>query len=142
VVGSRRQFELTQWTAAALWGIAAFLVHAIGNETHLYFQFGWFQNVTHAWSASALAGLLAVVGTSRGLRGRRLVTFVLAGTAMAAVAWEAVEYVGLLDPFGVPLHFHDVNDMLVDMASNSVGVSVTLGVLWQTTRFGTSPESE
>jgi hypothetical protein len=134
--------KLTDWQAVALWGIAAFLVHAIGNETHLYFRFGWFQNLTHAWSASAMAALLAVAGSSRGLRGRRLVLFVLVGSAVGALTWEAVEYVGLLDPFGVPLHFHDVNDMLVDMASNSVGVSVTLGVLWQTTRLGIRLDSE
>jgi hypothetical protein len=130
------------WRVAVLWGITAFLVHFIGNETHLYFHFGWFQNLTHALSASALAGFVAVAGLSRGLRGKHLVGFVLVGTAVGAFSWEAVEYLGLLDGFGVPLHFHDVNDMLVDMASNSVGVTLTLGVLWRATGFGTSPNAD
>jgi hypothetical protein len=113
--------------------VVALLVHTVGNETGLYFQFGWYQNLTHAWSASALAGLLAVAGLRLDLRGFRLVAFVIALATVGALTWELVEYVGLLDPLGVPLHFHDVNDAMVDMVSNAVGVSATLGFVWART---------
>lgn len=47
------------WTAAVVWGVAAYLVHAVGNHTGLYFEYGWYQNLTHACSASAMAALVA-----------------------------------------------------------------------------------
>jgi hypothetical protein len=130
-----------EWAPAVAWGVVAYVVHSIGNP-HLYLQFGWYQNLTHAWSASALAALVAVAGLELGYRRFGLVAFVIAMTTVGALGWEAVEYFGLLDGFGVPLHFHDFNDAAVDMVSNAVGVSFTLLVVWVRTGLGTEPPFE
>lgn len=123
------------WKLAVAWGVTAYLVHHVGNPT-LYFQYGWYQNLTHALSASALAGLVAMAGLQRGHRGASLVAFVVALTTLGAIGWEVVEYFGVLDPLGVPLHFHDFEDAAVDMTSNAVGVTVTLTALWAATDLG------
>ena len=133
-----RASETRTWAPAVAWGAIAYGIHKTGSLTGLYFEYGWFQNLTHAASASAVAGLVAVFGLlTLGLTGRCLVAFVLALTAAGAVGWEVVEYFGFMDAFGVPLQFHSVHDMTLDMASNAVGVAVVLGVLWVTTGFGT-----
>jgi hypothetical protein len=131
-------YSYRAWAPAVAWGVAAYVVHHVGNP-HLYLAFGWYQNLTHAWSASALAALAAVAGLGLGYRRRSLVAFVVAVTTGGAIGWEAVEYFGLLDGFGIPLHFHDFNDAAVDMLSNAVGVSFTLTAVWLLTGLGTEP---
>lgn len=121
------------WVPALAWGVVAYVVHAVGNDVGWYLQFGWYQNLTHGLSASAMAVILAVAGLRRGYRGARLVAFVVALSAALALCWEAVEYFGLLDPYGVSLHFHDFNDAMVDMAANAVGVSLALVAVWVAT---------
>lgn len=134
----RNGYSYRAWAPAVIWGVAAYVVHHVGNP-HLYLAFGWYQNLTHAWSASALAALAAVAGLTLGYRRRSLVVFVVAVTTGGAIGWEFVEYFGLLDGFGIPLHFHDFNDAAVDMVSNAVGVTVTLTAVWLVTGLGTEP---
>lgn len=136
-----RSARLRTWWPVVAWAIVAYLVHAVGNDTGLYLRFGWYQNLTHALSASALAGLITVAGLERGYRRTRLVAFVVALSMAGWLGWETVEYFGLLDGFGVPLHFHDFNDAAVDMASNVVGAGATLMVAWMTTGLDTTPGS-
>lgn len=127
----------TAWLLAFAWGAAAYAVHAVGNAAGWYARFGWYQNLTHAWSASALALLAATAGLALGYRRRRrLAGFVLAAAAAGALLWEAVEFAGLLDPYGVPLHFHGFHDAAVDMGANAVGVGLALAALWWVSRNG------
>jgi hypothetical protein len=106
------------------------LLHTLGATSGLYLTYGWFQNLTHAASASALAGLVAVIGITFSYRQGTLLAFVIGATAAGAIGWEVVEYFGLLDAYGVWLHFHSVQDMLVDMSANAVGVTAALIVLY------------
>ncbi|MFB6163588.1 MAG: hypothetical protein ABEJ31_00340 [Haloarculaceae archaeon] len=116
--------------AAVSWGVFAWALHRTGAAAGWYLRYGWFQNLTHACSASALAALLAVAPLWLGYDGRRLAVFVVAGAAVGALGWEVVEYLGLLDPYGIWLQFHSVHDAAVDMTANAVGVTGTLLVLW------------
>lgn len=126
------------WALAAAWGVVAYVVHSIGNPT-LYIEYGWYQNLTHAWSASALAGLAVVAGLRLGYRRLTLVSFVVTVATLGALGWETVEYFHIMDAFGIPLQFHSFNDAAVDMLSNAVGVSFTLTVVWLSTGLGTEP---
>jgi hypothetical protein len=117
------------WTVAVLWGLGAYGIHKLGAVTGLYLQYGWYQNLTHACSASAMAALLAVAGLSLGYRGRRLAGFVVVASLLGAVGWEVLEFFSVLDAYGIWLHFHGFHDAAVDMGANAVGVAATLGVL-------------
>lgn len=128
---SARPFRL--WAPAVAWGVAAWALHRIGAANGLYITFGWFQNLTHAASASAMALLLAVAAFHLGYRGRGLVAFVVVFSLVGAVSWEIVEYFGLLDAYGIWLHFHSFHDAAIDMSANAVGVTATLLVLWTRT---------
>jgi hypothetical protein len=110
---------------AALWGVAAYVFHAVGNANGLYLKHWWFQIVAHYWSATAVAGLLAVAGLSLDLRGRRVVVFVVSLTAVGAFGWELVEFFGVFEH----LNFHGFGDFLVDTASNTVGLATVLALL-------------
>lgn len=123
------------WGVGLLWGLVVYGVHKYGAIVGLYLAYPWFQNLTHAASASGVAVLLGIAGLHWHLQGRRLVLFVLLGTALGAVGWEIVEYLGWMDRFGVYLMFHSFDDAVVDMASNAVGVATALFVLWWRTGF-------
>ena len=125
--------DVRAWVPGLVWGVLAYGVHKVGVINGYYLEYGWFQNLTHACSASALAALVAIVGLHLGYRGRRLVAFVVVGSALGAVGWEVIEYFGVLDPYGIYFIFHDFHDAAIDMVSNSVGVAATLLVLWYTT---------
>jgi hypothetical protein len=113
------------WAVALVWGLAAYTFHAIGNANGLYVRHWWFQIVAHYWSATALAGLLALTGLSGGLRGRRLAAFVVALTVAGALSWEVVEYLGVFPH----LHFHGLGDSLVDVTADAVGLWTVLALL-------------
>lgn len=111
------------------WGAFVYGFHKYGAIAGWYLAYPWFQNLTHAASASGVAILIGLVGMELGYRGRRLVVFVVGLTALAAVGWEVVEYFGLLDDYGVYLHFHDFEDAAVDMVSNGAGTLAALVAL-------------
>lgn len=112
------------------WGVFVYGFHKYGALAGWYLAFPWFQNLTHAASASGVAVLVGLVGLELDYRGRRLVALVIGGTLLAALLWEGIEYLGWLDQFGVYLMFHDFNDAAVDMVSNAVGLATALVALW------------
>lgn len=124
------RIDVGLWGAGLLWGAVAYGIHKYGALAGLYLAYPWFQNLTHAASASGVAILVGLVGLEHGFRGRGLLGFVVVGTILAALGWEAIEYLGWLDKYGVYLMFHDINDAAVDMVSNLVGLGVALGILW------------
>lgn len=125
-----RMIEASVWVPGLLWGALVYGVHKYGAVVGWYLAYPWFQNLTHAASASGVALLLGIAGSQLGYRDRQLVLFVVAATAVAAVGWEVIEYLGWMDQFGVYLMFHDLNDAAVDMASNAVGTALALAALW------------
>ena len=125
-----RRIDTSVWVPGLVWGVFVYGFHKYGAVVGWYLAYPWFQNLTHAASASGVALLLGIAGAELGYRDRRLVLFVVGMTAMAAVGWEVIEYLGWLDAFGVYLMFHDLNDAAVDMASNAVGTVLALAALW------------
>lgn len=121
------------WGAAVGWAVSVYAFHKYGALAGWYLEWGWFQNLTHAASASGVALLAGLVGLALGYQDRRLLTVVVAVTAAGALGWEFVEYMGWMDRWGVHLYFHGFGDFAVDMASNVVGTVLALGVLrWRT----------
>lgn len=123
------------WLLGLIWAVSVYWLHRVGALSGWYIAFPWFQNLTHAASASGLALLLGIAGLELGYRRRRLLAFAVAMTLLASLGWELVEYLGWLDRYGVYLHFHDFEDAAVDMASNAVGTAVALAGLWLLTGF-------
>ena len=125
-----RQIDIRIWIPALLWAAFVYGFHKYGAVVGWYVAYPWFQNLTHAASASGVAILVGLVGSALGYRGRGLAVFIIALTAVAAVGWELVEYLGWMDQYGVYLMFHGFDDAAVDMVSNAVGTTLTLTVLW------------
>lgn len=111
-------------------------LHKVGATAGWYLAYPRFQNLTHAASASGVALLVGILGLELGYHGRRLLAFAVTSTAAGALGWEAIEYLGWLDSYGVYLHFHDLNDAAVDMVSNAAGTTAALTVLWRWTGLG------
>lgn len=130
------------WLLGLAWAVSVYWLHRVGALSGWYIAFPWFQNLTHAASASGLALLLGIAGLELGYRRRRLLAFAVAMTLFASLGWELVEYLGWLDQYGVYLHFHDFQDAAVDMASNAVGTAVALAGLWLLTGLDHRASSE
>lgn len=122
-----------RWIPGLAWAAFAYGFHKVGARVGWYLAFPWFQNLTHAASASGVAILVGLYGLHRGYRGRRLVLLVVGLTALGAVGWEVVEYFGFMDRFGYHLMFHDFEDAAVDMVSNAVGTTAALLALYRWT---------
>lgn len=135
-----RSIDASIWAPGVAWGVFVYGFHKYGAVTGWYLAYPWFQNLTHAASASGVALILGLVGAVLGYRHRRLALFVVSMTLLAAVGWEVLEYLGWMDQFGVYLMFHDLNDAAVDMASNAVGTVLALAALWWWT--GLDPAGE
>jgi hypothetical protein len=78
--------------------------------------------VTHFVSASALALVLLRAGQAVGLSGSDLLALTVVGVAAGAVCWELIEYLDLI-PW---LHWWGLDDSLLDMTMNTVGLAVVL----------------
>ncbi|MFB6267224.1 MAG: hypothetical protein ABEI31_06165 [Halodesulfurarchaeum sp.] len=145
-----RGVERHAWGKSILWGIFAYSLHKYGALVGWYVTIPWFQNLTHAISASAVALLLWMAGLALGYRGRNRLVFAGVLTIVAAIQWEFIEYLGVLDQYGVYLQFHGFDDAAVDMVSNLVGLGAALFVLHRitgqgrsdATRFGPSADDD
>jgi len=110
------------WIAAALYGLGAYSIHKTGVILGWYYDFFWFQLLTHFLSATALALLLLLAGRTLGLSGRRLLTFVVVGAAVGALSWELVEYLKIF-PW---LIWWGPADSFIDLVFDALGVSTVL----------------
>lgn len=124
-----RRIDTGAWLQGLLWGAFVYGVHKYGVLAGFYLTYSWFQMITHAASASGLTVILGLVGLELGYRRRRLLVFVVVVTGPVATGWEVIEYLGLLDGYGVYLYFHGLTDAAVDMFSNAVGTAVGLAIL-------------
>jgi len=123
------------WLLAIGYGIVAYAVHQSGVILGYYPRFFWFQLVTHFLSASAMALLLVVVGRRLGLPPVWLVAFVFAFSAVGAVGWELVEYLGVFPA----LNWWGIEDSLLDLAVDAVGVGTILALFRPRPRRDASP---
>lgn len=118
----RRLLFSRAWLFAVGFGLFAYAFHSVGARLGYYPRFFWFQMVAHVLSAAAMALLLARFGLDAGLRDRRLVGFVVGFSVVGAVGWELAEYFKLTPG----LHWWGIEDSLLDLAMDAIGVAVVL----------------
>ncbi|MFB6163589.1 MAG: hypothetical protein ABEJ31_00345 [Haloarculaceae archaeon] len=134
----RRLVRSRAWLFAVAFGLFAYLFHKVGSAMGYYPRFFWFQMAAHFLSATAMALLLARAGLDGGLRGRALVAFVLGFSALGAVGWEVVEYLGVFPS----LHWWGLDDSLLDLCMDTLGVATVLSLLGTRVRPVINPTLE
>jgi hypothetical protein len=139
----RREYDYTMDAGLLLWITLAIVLHVAGS-LGLYTRVPWYDGVTHALSASVVAGLgyatlrsfelhSAEIDVPPGFRGLFVVVFVLAFGAV----WEAFEFgtvavSGALG-FDSPLIVFGIEDIVTDFVFNAVGAVAV--ALWGTSHF-------
>jgi hypothetical protein len=139
----RREYDYTMDAGLLLWMTLAVVLHVAGS-LGLYTQVPWYDGVTHALSASVVAGLgyttlrsfelhSTEIDVPPEFRGLFVVVFVLAFGAV----WEVFEFgtvavSGALG-FDSPLVVFGIDDIVTDFLFNTVGAVVV--ALWGTSHF-------
>ncbi|WP_153952554.1 hypothetical protein [Halosegnis longus] len=135
----RREFDYTMDPGLVVWITLATVLHAVGAVA-LYELYGWYDSLTHTFSASLIAGggyaiarsvehHTQAVSFTRGFRGSFVVLFVLA----VGVAWEILEFasggVATLVGGEAVLAQYGTTDIVNDLVFNAAGAVVvaTLG---------------
>lgn len=120
------------WLLTISYGLGAYSIHKTGVILGFYPAYFWFQLLTHFLSSTALVLLLLVAGRSLGLGSTSLLAFVLGGWILGVFTWELIEFLDLV-PW---LTWWGIEDFLVDLASNTVGLLTVLGSYRARNRFG------
>lgn len=138
-----RRYDTTMDAGLVAWITLAATLHAVG-AVGLYQSFGWYDSLTHALSATLVAGMgYAVVRAveehtdavvfDRGFRATFTVLFVLA----VGVAWEILEFAtgGLSTLVGgeAILAQYGTGDIVNDLVFNTLGAVVV--ATWQSAHF-------
>jgi len=139
----RREYDYAMDTGLVLWITVASTLHAAG-ALELYEAFGWYDSLTHAVSASLIAGVgyaiaraverhSRAVDFNREFRATFIVLFVLA----VGVGWEILEFTsgGLASTVGgeAVLAQYGTSDIVNDLVFNTVGAFIVAG--WSTAHF-------
>lgn len=138
MVRPRRVLRSRSWFYVLAFAAFAYAFHKVGATLGFYSRFPWFQIAAHYFSATGLALVVARVGLDVGLRGRRLAGFVVVLAALGAVGWEVVEYLAVF-PW---LHFWGIDDMLIDLVADALGVATVLVLLRTRLRPVVDPAAE
>ncbi|MDS0219763.1 hypothetical protein NDI54_00155 [Haloarcula sp. S1AR25-5A] len=139
----RRQYDYAMDTGLVLWITVASTLHAAG-AFELYEAFGWYDSLTHAVSASLIAGVgyavaRAVERHSRAVDFNRefRATFVVLFVLAVGVGWEILEFAsgGLASVVGgeAVLAQYGTGDIVNDLVFNTVGAFIVAG--WSTAHF-------
>ncbi|MBB6646564.1 hypothetical protein [Halobellus ruber] len=133
----RREYDYAMDTGLVLWITLAATLHAVG-ALGLYESLGWYDSLTHTFSASIVAGVgyalarsverhTTAVTFTRGFRATFVVLFVLA----VGVAWEILEFAsgGLATLIGgeAVLAQYGTTDIVNDLVFNTVGAVLVAG---------------
>ena len=131
-------FPLDPWLG--LWITLAVFLHTLGSAA-LYTQVGWWDHLTHAMSASLVAGVgytfaraIDIHSDDIHLPHRFFFVYVLVVVLAFGVLWELFEF--LLDVAAestgveMPLAQHGLDDTVRDLVFNSVG-ALTVAALGQ-----------
>jgi hypothetical protein len=139
----RREYGYRMDAGLVLWITLAVVLHVVGS-LGLYVEFSWYDEITHALSASVVAGLgytafrsfelhSEEIDVPPAFRGLFIVVFVLA----FGVVWEVFEFGagGVSTLLGVdsPVVVYGIDDIVTDFIYNAVGAVVV--ALWGTGRF-------
>jgi len=134
----RREYDYAMDTGLVVWITLAATLHAVG-ALGLYESLGWYDSLTHAFSASIVAGVgyalarsverhTTAVTFTRGFRATFVVLFVLA----VGVAWEILEFAsgGLATLAGgeAVLAQYGTTDIINDLVFNTVGAVLVAGL--------------
>jgi hypothetical protein len=123
------QFSLDPWLG--LWITTAVFLHTLGSAG-LYVQFSWWDSVTHALSASLVAGVGYTAARVVDLHSDKIhiptqFVFVYLFIVVLAfgVIWELFEFaldlISAETGLTMPLAQHGLDDTVVDMLYNSLG---------------------
>lgn len=133
----RREYDYAMDAGLVVWITLAATLHAVG-ALGLYESVGWYDSLTHAFSASIVAGVgyalarsverhTTAVTFTRGFRATLVVLFVLA----VGVAWEILEFasggVATLVGGEAVLAQYGTADIVNDLVFNSVGAVLVGG---------------
>lgn len=127
----KRRYDLPLDPWLGLWITAAVFLHTLGSAG-LYGQFPWWDSVTHALSASLVAGAGYTVARAVDLHADDIViparfafAYIFVIVLAFGVVWELFEF--LLDVVAaatgltMPLAQHGLDDTVKDLMFNSVG---------------------
>lgn len=117
-----------------LWITTAVFLHSLGSAG-LYGQFFWWDNLTHAMSATVVAGAGYTVARAIDLHSdqihipRRLFfVYIFVVVLSFGVIWELFEYmldlIALSTGVTMPLAQHGLDDTVLDLMFNSVGALI------------------
>jgi hypothetical protein len=133
----RREYDYAMDAGLVVWITLAATLHAVG-ALGLYESAGWYDSLTHAFSASIVAGVgyalarsverhTTAVTFTRGFRATLVVLFVLA----VGVAWEILEFasggVATLVGGEAVLAQYGTADIVNDLVFNTVGAVLVAG---------------
>ncbi|MFC7042885.1 hypothetical protein [Halonotius sp. GCM10025705] len=129
IVRRNYQFSLDPWLG--LWITTAVFLHTLGSAG-LYVQFSWWDSVTHALSASLVAGVGYTAARVIDLHNEEIhiptqFVFVYLFIVVLAfgVIWELFEFaldlISAETGLTMPLAQHGLDDTVVDMLYNSLG---------------------
>lgn len=127
----RREYGYSMDAGLVLWITIAMLLHTVGS-LGFYRQYQWYDEITHTFSATLIAGLGYASFRALELHSRELdvpsefrAVFVVVFVIAAGVLWEVLEFGlgGLVPVYGV-------DDIVTDFVFNTVGAVVV--ALWGT----------
>ncbi|WP_205738800.1 hypothetical protein [Halonotius aquaticus] len=129
IVRRNYQFSLDPWLG--LWITTAVFLHTLGSAG-LYVQFSWWDSVTHALSASLVAGVGYTAARVIDLHNEEIhiptqFVFVYLFIVVLAfgVIWELFEFaldlISAETGLTMPLAQHGLDDTVIDMLYNSLG---------------------
>ena len=146
-----RDYDLPMDAGLTLWITSAVFLHAVGTivvpgvvEQNLYRTTWWWDHVTHALSASVVAGAgysvaraIDVHDDEVWLPSEFMFVFILLLTFAFGVLWEVIEFtLGVAaERFGAAavLTQYGLVDTIADLASDAVGATIV--AIWGTTRL-------
>lgn len=130
----KRNYRLALDPWLALWITMAVFLHTLGSAG-FYGYFGWWDNLTHALSASLIAGIGYILVRALDLHhdeirlpSRYLFVYVILFVMAIAVVWELFEFgLDMLSEqteMGMPLAQHGLDDTVRDIIFNTVGATL------------------
>lgn len=125
-------FPLDPWLA--LWITVAVFLHSMGSAG-LYGRLGWWDNLTHAMSATVVAGAGYTVARAIDLHSdeifvprRFFSVYVFVVVLSFGVVWELFEFaldiIALSTGVTMPLAQHGLDDTITDLMYNSLGALI------------------
>ena len=132
ILARNYRVSLDPWLA--LWVTAAVFLHTLGSAG-LYGYLGWWDHLTHALSASLIAGIGYITVRALDLHHdeihlpkRYIFVYIIIFVMAFGVIWELFEYgldvVALETGLEMPLAQHGIDDTVRDMMFNTLGAIV------------------